>query len=180
MANRSYVYTVDAVPTKKKRPKPIRSLSEFGWDIPLAFKILASEKPKRCQSLIWDLEIGVVARFPEGRERLLRFLDVLGKTGEAENAFDSAVAEASKALTHKKHVGKLVVLEAGEIFDLLKGSHVNNAKALVDEDIPAARKTVDAAIAGRETKWLAGVARTWEKTLGLYWADYLYFDFGAK
>ncbi len=42
MANRSYLYTLDAVPTKKKTPKPIRSLGEWGWDIPLAHKILAS------------------------------------------------------------------------------------------------------------------------------------------
>ena len=53
MANRSYIYTVDSVPTKKKQPKPIRSLSEFGWDIPLVHKILASENPRLCQSVIW-------------------------------------------------------------------------------------------------------------------------------
>ena len=70
---------------------------------------------------------------------------------------------------------------AGEIFECTASSVAaieKLAKKLVDADIPAARKKVDAAIAGKEKPWLAKVAKTWEKELGLYWSDVLYFDFG--
>ncbi len=183
MANRSYLYTLDAVPTKKNTPKPIRSLSEWGWDIPLAHKILASENPKRCQSAIWsDHEIGVVADFAAGRDRLLAFLDVLAKAKPKNaKAFAAAVAETKKTLASKKHAGKFALLECGEIFDLLDDDLVVSANRLVDEEIPAARKKVDASIAGEGSAkaWVSKLAKTWEKDLGLYWADVLYFDFGV-
>ncbi len=183
MANRSYLYTVDTVPTKKKKPKPIRSLSEFNWGIPLAHKILASESPKRAQSVIWDHDIAVVAAFEPGKKRLLAFLDVLAEASpKNKKAFAEAVSETKTALSAKKHVGELSLLECGEIFEMEADSLEEIVKVcdtLVDEDIPAAREKVDAAIAGKEKKWLASVAKSWEKTLGLYWDDVLYFDFGV-
>lgn len=48
---------------------------------------------------------------------------------------------------------------------------------LVIKEIPKIIKSVDEAIAGKG-KLLAHVAKTWEKELGLYWSDVLYFDFG--
>jgi hypothetical protein len=181
VANRSYIYTVDEVPTKKRQPKPIRSLGEWGWDIPLAYKILASEKPKRCQSAIWkDHAIGVVADFAPGRDRLLAFLERLAAAKPKDNkAFDEAVAETKKTLASKKRAGKLVLLECGEIFDMHDADLVESANALVGDEIHSARRKVDAVLAGKEAKWLAGVAKDWEKSLGLYWADVLYFDFGV-
>jgi hypothetical protein len=182
MANRSYLYTVDVAPTKKKTPKPIRSLSEWGWDIPLSHKILASEGPKRCQSAIWgDHEIGVVADFAAGRDRLLALLDVLAKAKPKNaKAFAAAAAETKKTLASKKHAGKFTLLECGEIFDMLDDDLTKSADRLVEKDIAAVRKKVDAAIAGKEKAWVAKLAKSWEKDLGLYWADVLYFDFNAK
>jgi hypothetical protein len=181
MANRSYLYTLDAVPSKKKKVKPIRSLSEWGWDIPLSHKILASENPKRCQSAIWgDHEIGVVADFPAGRDRLLAFLGVVGEAKpKNQKAFAEALAETKKTLASKKHAGKLTLLECGEIFDMLDEDLVTSTDRLVDKEIPALKEKVEAAIAGKEKKWVSEVAKTWEKSLGLYWADVLYFDFGV-
>ncbi len=181
MANRSYLYTLDAVPSKKKKVKPIRSLGEWGWDIPLSHKILASENPKRCQSAIWgDHEIGVVADFPAGRDRLLALLEVVAQAKPKNpKAFTEALAETKKTLASKKHAGKFTLLECGEIFDMLDDDLLVSANRLVDEEIPALKKKVDAAIAGKEKKWVSEVAKTWEKNLGLYWADVLYFDFGV-
>jgi len=178
MANRSYLYTLDAVPTKKKKPKPVRSLSEWGWDIPMSHKILASESPKRCPSAIWpEHEIGVVADFAGGRDRLLAFLDVVaGSKPKNAKAFAEALAETKKTLASKKHAGKFTLLECGEIFDMLDDDLVKSADRLVEKEIPALKKKVDAAIAGKEKKWASDVAKTWEKDLGLYWADVLYFE----
>jgi hypothetical protein len=182
MANRSYLYTLDKAPVKgKKAPKPIRSLSEWGWDIPLSHKILASESPKRCQSAIWvEQEIGIVADFPAGRDRLLAFVDVVAKNKPAKaKDFATAAAETKKVLASKKHAGKLTLLECGEIFDMQRDDLVVSADRLVEKEIPALAKKVDAAIAGKGKPWVASVAKKWEKELGLYWADVLYFDFGS-
>lgn len=181
MANRSYVYSVDAAPTKTKRPKPIRGLSEFNWDIPLAHRILASGSPKRCRSVIWpEYEIGVVADYATGTKRLLAFLAALAPAvKKTRKEFDAAVAETKNVLSSAKSKGKLILLEAGEIFDMDDGDLVESAKRLVDKDIPATAKKVDAVLAGKEAKWLAEVAKTWEDKLGLYWSDVLYFDPGG-
>ncbi len=72
MANRSYVYSIDAIPAPGQAPKPIRSLTEFNYDVPRVHKILASAAPERCQSVIWpDHRVGVVASYAGGVERLL-------------------------------------------------------------------------------------------------------------
>jgi hypothetical protein len=182
MANRSYLYTLDKIPTKgKANPKPIRSLGEWGWDIPLSHKILASEKPRRCQSAIWkDHEIGIVADFHAGRDRLLALLEVLGKAKPKNPAnFTLALKDTAKVLKSKKYVGKYTLLECGEIFDMMDGDLVKHANALAEKELPAIKKRVDAAIAGGEKKWVAKLAKSWEKDVGLYWSDVLYFDFGV-
>jgi hypothetical protein len=174
MANRSYVYSVDTRPEPGKQPSPIRSLSEFNWDIPLAHKILASQAPSRCQSVIWEEHrIGVVADYAGGVERLLKFLDAVGVK---DKAFEDAVAETRQVLD--KHRGKYLLVEAGEIYDLSGNDLADECERLLAE-LPLVAKRVDGAIAGAEKDWLAEVAAEWEEKLGLYWADVLYFDFGV-
>jgi hypothetical protein len=181
MANRSYVYSVDAVPTKEQNPKPIRSLSEYNWDIPLAHKILASGAPRRCQSAIWEKhEIAIVGDYAVGKDRLIRFLDALAASGRMakKDDFSAAVKETKEVLASEKHAGKLILLEAGEIFDMSGEGLVEGCDALVEE-ISGLAKRVDDAITGQNEALLRKVAEGWEKDLGLYWADVLYFDFGV-
>jgi hypothetical protein len=180
MANRSYVYAVDTLPTKKKQPKPIRSLSEFGWGVPVAHQLLASGSPRRCQSAIWEEhEIGIAGDFKVGRDRLFRFLEALAgvKGLKKKDAFAEAVAETRAFLEAKKHVGKYILLEAGEIYDLLDGELVDACEAQIRE-IGKTAERVERAIAGKEPKFMAKLAKSWEAELGLYWADVLYFQFG--
>ncbi len=180
MSNRSYVYTVDTIPTKKKKAKPVRSLSEWAWDVPLAHKILVSASPKRCQSCIWTQEIGVAGEFEGGRDRLLQFLDALGKVKvKTPKVFAKAVATTKTVLAHKKYVGKFILIDAGEIYDMEGGGLVACAKAFI-KDVGTITKKVDRAIAGKENRWLSTIGKKWDEELGIEWSDVLYFDFNAK
>jgi hypothetical protein len=178
MANRSYVYSADTAPKKGKAPKPIRSLSEFNWGIPLAHKILASGSPVRGPSIIWDQAIGISADWSVGTSRLLGLFDALSKEKKVAKPKDLAVAiaETKKTFASKKFKGKLILLEAGEIFDMEGGSLEKRCDALITE-IGKVAKEVDAAIAGKG-KLLSKLAKTWEEDLGVEWSDVLYFDFG--
>jgi hypothetical protein len=176
MANRAYLYSVDAKPEPGKVPKPVRSLSEHNWDIPLAHKILASVDPQRCQSVIWtEHRIAIVADYAGGVSRLTKFLDRLGEQIR-DAAFVEAVAETREVLSDDAFRGELILLEAGEVFDMMGGDLGAHCDRLVAECADVGRK-VDAAIAGGEQAWLTDAAVDWQAKLGLYWADVLYFDF---
>jgi hypothetical protein len=181
MANRSYLYSVDAAPTKKKNPWPIRGISEFNWGIPLAHELLASGRPRVCASAIWkEHRIGVVARYDRGVEALLGFLETLGASGKPKDApaFAESVAKTKRFLASKKNRGELFLLEAGEIFDLAGGDLAESARRLVADEIPASAARAAAAAAGREKKWLAELRETWQEKLGIgWWSEVLYFSF---
>lgn len=65
MANRAYLYSIDVVPDKDPEQKrAIKELSEFKWDIPLAFKLLVAHETKICQSILCDEEkIGLIGDY---------------------------------------------------------------------------------------------------------------------
>ena len=164
---------------KGKKTKPIRSLSEWAWDVPVSHMILASEAPKKCQSIVWAQQIGITADFAAGRDRLLAFIDVVGKAKPKNpKAFAAAVEATKKVMKSKKYVGKLTQLEAGEIFDM-SGHPLGVAHKNLLKDLATTRKKVEAAIAGKEAKWVKHLAKEWETELGLEWSDVLYFDPGG-
>jgi hypothetical protein len=180
MANRSYLYSVDSILAGKKKVKPIRSLSEWNYAVPLSHQLLVSGSPKRCTSAIWDHEIGIAGEYGPGRDRLLRLLAALEETRglKKKDEFVEAATETRKVLQSKKRAGRYFLLEAGEIFDLGDEELVPACDALVKEVSRVARE-VDEALSGHTPKLLSRLAKRWEDELGLYWADVLYFDFGV-
>lgn len=54
MANRTYLFACNQKPTGKPSPgRSIVGLSEWNYDIPLAYRILVSANPETCFSSIW-------------------------------------------------------------------------------------------------------------------------------
>ena len=110
---------------------------------------------------------------------MLRFLDALAKVKvKNPKVFAKAVATTKTALAHKKYAGKFTLLEAGEIYDMEGGGVVARTNAFI-KSLPAITKKVDAAIAGKENRWLSTLGKKWEEELGIEWSDVLYFDFNA-
>lgn len=87
MANRSYLYSLTNQPKSYyDRPDSINELSEWAYDVPLAYKILMSGNPQRCASLISDgFEeeaektplYAITADFDIGFQRLLKFKSIV-------------------------------------------------------------------------------------------------------
>lgn len=87
MANRSYLYSLTNQPKSYyDRPESINDLSEWAYDVPLAYRILMSGNPQRCASLISDgfedeVEktplYAITADFDIGFQRLLKFKSIV-------------------------------------------------------------------------------------------------------
>lgn len=80
MANRTYLFACNQKPTGKPSPgRTIVGLSEWNYDIPLAYRILVSGNPEACFSSIWTepadpsvvpQHMAVVGESEAGLERL--------------------------------------------------------------------------------------------------------------
>ncbi len=116
MANRSFLYASDRVPTRTGK-EPIRffGISEYKWDIPVAFKLLLSGNPRPCPSSIWRLkkDIAIVADLEAGTAALERFLV---RIDEARTHW--LVQETRDCMEAFRQKAPYVVLEAGELFEL--------------------------------------------------------------
>jgi hypothetical protein len=81
MANRSYLYASDHLPgsAEWEKQKELRSIGEYRYDIPLAFRILLSGAPRAVRSSIWDTPqlIAIASDARTGLARLERYLALL-------------------------------------------------------------------------------------------------------
>jgi hypothetical protein len=114
MANRSYLYSADALPTAGADKKPrVVGIAEWNYDIPLAFRLLLSAHPRKCRSVIWDFpdEIALAGDYEQGVTRLLSYLDRIEQPEIAELR-----DEAREFLAANKR--RYFILECGEIFDM--------------------------------------------------------------
>jgi hypothetical protein len=175
MANRSYIYTCDREPGGKDFYA--RGLGEYGWDIPLAHKVLMGNAPRVTQSAIWDQKIGIVADRDGAFKKTLALFELIGEgTLKKRSEFDSELAEM-KELFASAPPTPYLLLETGEILCLYDSPLDVEVKRLCDE-IAALAPKVDRALAGKEAKWIATLRRTWEKAARPgYWSDVLYFSF---
>ncbi len=120
MANRSYLYATDGVVTKPGEHVEKTGLSEYNYDLPLAFRLLVSQNPTLSYSAIWDCptKIAIVGDFLAGRQKLFDFLDELMKIEEAAGCVMPDVAETKRYLTDPARVKQYAILECGELFML--------------------------------------------------------------
>jgi len=123
MANRSYLYSIDFDRTLEERSedKKVRGLSEWPYEIPLAYKILVSRDAKLSPSIIFDYEkpIAIIGDFYKGREKLFHFLEELSKTNLIEkDELGALIRDAKKYLYDAKNEAEYTILECGEIYEM--------------------------------------------------------------
>ncbi|HUS27839.1 MAG TPA: hypothetical protein VMZ53_05005 [Kofleriaceae bacterium] len=182
MANRSYLYTCDQVPTDESTDAP-RGLSELNYDIPLIHMLMAANNPRRVQSAIWsEHDIAILADREHAIERALAFADKVGAgTLDDRAAWDSDLA-AMREFFAKVPPSKYVLLECGEIWEMQCDS-LDAIKAAADKlvtDCQATGARVDRALAGKEDTWLDEVRTEWQRHFGASWSEHLYFSFGDQ
>ncbi|MEU3721328.1 hypothetical protein [Streptomyces sp. NPDC031705] len=175
MANRSYLYAADSLPNEEDIPKPIRCISEHGWDIPLAHKLMVGHGTTIVPSMIWNPPIGIGADYAAGAALLCDLLRAVGKGLEDDTEFADCVARTTAHL--EKQRAKYFLLETGEIVSLSDDDPVASVRRLVSDDIPDAVARAQAAIAGENDDWLASVRADWQTHFASFYSDALYFSF---
>ncbi|MFC8586623.1 hypothetical protein ACFUGD_19070 [Streptomyces sp. NPDC057217] len=175
MANRSYLYSADSMPSETENPQRIRCISEHNWDIPLAHKLLVGRGTTIVPSMIWNPPIGIAGEYAAGAALLLDLLRVVGEGLEGDAEFAECVARTTAHLDKQR--AKYFVLETGEIVSMTDDDPVGSVRSLVSGEIPRAVAEAEAAIAGRDDDWLASVRADWQKHFASFYADALYFSF---
>lgn len=141
MANRSYLYTTNYLPESPEweKVKDLHSISEWNYDIPIAFKLLLAGNPMAVKSSIWDVpeKIAIAGDFQAGLAALNNYLSRLPPEAE------TLIAEAKSFLSKASNKRKYFVLECGEIFDMEEGPLETKNLALIEE-IKSISKEIDA------------------------------------
>lgn len=158
MANRSFLYAMDRVPSSRSDPPPGQAtgLSDWAYDIPLSYRLLVSGQPRVC--VLYDVyddtddpPLALAGEADGGHGRLCRFLDLLAATPEASGdaEFLSNCAE-TKAFLASHRLG-YYYLDTTEIDCLSSAGSVEQTlqevvelAALVDQLSPS---TIEQAIA---------------------------------
>lgn len=107
MANRSYLFAASQVPeTFFDRPEFIWGLSEWAYDLPLAYQLLVSDNTRACASLSFkpmdaaNPPLAIAGSAAGGLARLTKLLDLLARSpaGEAHAEFMAACSETKRFL----------------------------------------------------------------------------------
>ncbi|KAF0808544.1 hypothetical protein A6D6_00253 [Alcanivorax xiamenensis] len=189
MANRSYLYATDRIPARAPdHPKPVvRGLSEWGYAIPLSYRLLVSVDTVMCPSMIWELDddLALAGDYDKGVTRLCEFLARIDWP-EAE-----ALVEETKAfLLAPENRADHVVLEAAEILDMADQPLAEESRELLagladlDEEMERTLRhlsQVKPSAPGPLARMLGlkpadPIAPVRELGLG-NWSNVLYFDF---
>lgn len=178
MANRSYLYSADTLPTESENPQRVLCISEHRWDIPLAHLLLAGREPRVVQSMIWDPQIGIGADYAGGVALLTDLLRVVGEGLEDDADFAPRVAEIEAHLERQR--AEFFILETGEMISLDGGDVEAAVRRLVDTDIPEAVARAEAAIAGEDDEWLESLCGSWHDHFDSHYARVLYFSFPTE
>ncbi|TNY37953.1 hypothetical protein [Thermomonospora catenispora] len=175
MANRSYLYSADSLPTEKDNPQSIRCISEHNWDIPLAHELLVGYGTTVVPSMIWNGPLCVAGDYRPGADLLTGLLRVVGE-GEVPDrpAFEEMVTRTVEHLEKQK--ARYFLLEPGEIFALHEDDPAQGV-ARLPGDIELSVKRAEAALNGGEQEWVESLRRKWPDHFGSFYADYLYYSF---
>ncbi len=168
MANRSYLYATDTIPSKGK-PNPSYGLAEYNWDVPLVFKLIMAGSPRRTASAIWGQPIGIIADRAGAQERVEAFAKVLVEKHPKRKDLEAQLEEM-RAVLAKTPKTKYLLLETGEIADMMGDDLVDTVDRVIAE-IPIAVKLA------ADPKKVALMRKMKLEDLNLgYWSDVLYFD----
>lgn len=191
MANRSYLYSCDYVPGESGQVKILTGISEWNYDIPLVFKLLASGSPQLCKSSIWEMDekVAIVSSYEEGLGKLISFLDKI------DSDLTKNLADEAKAfLRNEKNKSRYFVLECGEIFDMSGEDIFSQNEALLKalRNLEQATAQVIDALAPKQKSFLQRVFSKTDKasefnqnevvsSLGLgNWSNILYYSFNKS
>ena len=146
MANRSYLYSLSNRPTSYvDRPETVSGLSEWGYLVPLSYRILMSGDPQLCSSLIsngFEDEpegektklYAICSDFETGFSRLKTFFNVLNAAIPSDSApyLSEEIANAIAFL--ETHRDKYLLLETIEL-DMMMAADESELQQRVKDEL---------------------------------------------
>jgi hypothetical protein len=170
MANRSYLYSADTLPTVAEPvPSRIWCISEHNWSVPLAHKLMVSHGTQVVESGIFAGPIAIAGGYAPGAGLLLRLLRLVGEGKLAErDLFDKQLQNVEAHL--KRQHATYFLLEVGEVLD-----EISEFRFLVEHEIPESTRLAEAVLAGGERQQLASLRKEWRDHFDSFYSDYLYY-----
>jgi hypothetical protein len=181
LANRSYLYATNVVPTADPAPATRKriGISEWGWETPLVYKLLLSGDPRVTPSTLWRSphNLAIVGDYAKGVDKLRAFLARI-ELPEAQ----PQIAEALAFLDADLNRLPWLVLECGELYELEDedmgqlNARMHECIQQIDGELDAVLETLQPDYRGKpgsehDTPQEALAA------LGLgQWSNVLYFD----
>ena len=106
------------MPTPHGTKPKLVGVSEWNYDIPIAYKLLVTCNPQVCRSSIWkfDEDIAIAGEYEGGVHRLMSFLDQLPRS-----LIQPLQDEARESLMSPENRRRFFILECGEIFEMRAG-----------------------------------------------------------
>ncbi len=180
MANRSYLYSINEIPTgKANKNTKIIGLSEYNYRIPAVYKVLVSSNPQKTHSIIFDSKIGITGNYKKGLVNLKRYLNSLKREDiPNKDKLDEYISKALKFLNKESNIQEFFQLEIGEI---MNGSF--NGQDVYSETLNTAKEleVMFERVRGDILPAYEMNTYNWEEELGLdYWSNILYFDFSKR
>ncbi len=185
MANRSYLYAANHIPSRNTSNADNRlvGISEWNYDVPIAFKLLLSQGTQKCTSSIWTVpeEAAIAGDYELGVARLMAYLERIN-----DPAVLPLKEEARQFLTAPENKRRYFVLECGELFDMIDSPWDVQTDLLLNE----IRRVAEAEESARVNAPLPGflgrlfgakrshaIPPVKVESLGLgNWSNILYFD----
>lgn len=190
MANRTYLYATDLIPTHENagQPRRIVGLSETSYAMPMMYGILVAGEPVLCLSNIWTFRtaegapsqpLALAAPFDAGLAMMRRFQQAL-----THPAARAVVDEAVDFLQQPKNALPYLLLEAAEYFDMFdeddppKGKLYEKVAALqtmLTGDISESMAGIAAQLNALPTDDLAAAKKQVHEEIGYCaWSNVLY------
>lgn len=138
MANRSYLYSVNDIPTVENREGlTLKGISESNYTVPPLHLTLIGNETQICPSFFRDKAEALVGNYEKGVDSLKAFFTLMRKNGvDLPGLFEEKVSESLKFLEKADRKQKYFLLEPFEIFDLGDGPFdptINTYKDLSEE-----------------------------------------------
>lgn len=181
MANRAYLYGMEG--------KQVTGISEYNYDVPIAYKILLSQNTKMVKSRIFTnpFKIALQGNFEKGVERLYSFLEELKTKGYfEENELEEAIAD-TKAFLRENSNCEYFYLDCGEIYDMSATPlYLSNVKMFqkiknVDKEIKLFYKEMDEMKKEYEVKKQGQIKEDMMNKIGIReWSEYLFYEIEEK
>ena len=181
MANRAYLYGVTG--------KRVTGISEYNYDVPIAYKILLSQNTKMVKSKIFTsiFKTALQGDLKKGVERLYTFFEELKTKGYfEENELEEVIAE-SKAFLQKNSQCDTFYLDCSEIYDMEnKPLYLSNRSMYkkiknIDKELSLFYNEMDEMKKEYDVKKQEVIKEKMMNKIGIReWSEFLYYEVGDE